>query len=40
MASAIDRLTQQDPVLGMTRKLGGFPSQNVSAITIVGRYGA
>jgi len=29
-----------DPVLGMTHNLGGFPSQNVSAITIVGRYGA
>jgi acetyl-CoA C-acetyltransferase len=29
-----------DPVLGMTHNLGGFPSQNVAAITIVGRYGA
>ena len=29
-----------DPVLGMTHNLGGFPSQNVSAITIVGRHGA
>ena len=29
-----------DPVLGMTHNLGGFLSQNVSAITIVGRYGA
>ncbi|HTN29112.1 MAG TPA: acetyl-CoA acetyltransferase [Burkholderiales bacterium] len=29
-----------DPVLGMTHNLGGFPSQNVSSITIVGRYGA
>ncbi|MFH1602403.1 MAG: acetyl-CoA acetyltransferase [Pseudomonadota bacterium] len=29
-----------DPVLGMTHNLGGFPSQNVSSVTIVGRYGA
>jgi acetyl-CoA C-acetyltransferase len=29
-----------DPVLGMTHNLGGFPAQNVSSITIVGRYGA
>jgi acetyl-CoA C-acetyltransferase len=29
-----------NPVLGMTHNLGGFPSQNVSAITIVGQYGA
>jgi hypothetical protein len=24
----------------MTHNLGGFPSQNVSALTIVGQYGA
>ena len=29
-----------DPVFGMTHNLGGFPSQNVSSITIVGKYGA
>lgn len=29
-----------NPVFGMTHNLGGFPSQNVSAITIVGQYGA
>lgn len=29
-----------DPVLGMTHNLGGYPSQNVAAVTIVGRYGA
>jgi acetyl-CoA C-acetyltransferase len=29
-----------DPVFGMTHNLGGFPSQNVSSITIVGQYGA
>jgi acetyl-CoA C-acetyltransferase len=29
-----------DPVLGMTHNLGGFPSQNVSSVTIVGRHGA
>jgi len=28
------------PVFGMTHNLGGFPSQNVSSITIVGQYGA
>jgi acetyl-CoA C-acetyltransferase len=28
------------PVIGMTHNLGGFPSQNVSSITIVGQYGA
>ncbi len=28
------------PVFGMTHNLGGFPSQNVSALTIVGQYGA
>jgi acetyl-CoA C-acetyltransferase len=29
-----------DPVLGMTHNLGGFPSQNVSSVTIVGQLGA
>jgi len=29
-----------EPVLGMTHNLGGFPSQNVSSVTIVGSYGA
>ena len=29
-----------NPVLGLTHNLGGFPSQNVSSITIVGQYGA
>ncbi|MBI3375491.1 MAG: hypothetical protein HY017_27560 [Betaproteobacteria bacterium] len=29
-----------NPVLGMTHNLGGFPSQNVLSISIVGRYGA
>jgi len=29
-----------DPVLGLTHNLGGFPSQNVSSITIVGQLGA
>jgi acetyl-CoA C-acetyltransferase len=28
------------PVWGMTHNLGGFPSQNVSSVTIVGQYGA
>jgi acetyl-CoA C-acetyltransferase len=30
----------RDPLLGLTHNLGGFPSQNVSSITIVGRPGA
>ena len=30
----------QAPVFGMTHNLGGFPSQNVSSVTIVGQYGA
>lgn len=29
-----------NPVLGLTHNLGGWPSQNVSAVTIVGAYGA
>ncbi len=29
-----------NPVIGLTHNLGGFPSQNVSAISIVGRHGA
>ena len=29
-----------DPVFGLTHNLGGFPSQNVSSITIIGRLGA
>ncbi|HET7343165.1 MAG TPA: acetyl-CoA acetyltransferase [Methylomirabilota bacterium] len=29
-----------EPVLGLTHNLGGFPSQNVSSVTIVGRLGA
>jgi len=31
---------RSSPVFGMTHNLGGFPSQNVSSITIVGAYGA
>jgi acetyl-CoA C-acetyltransferase len=27
-----------DPVLGLTHNLGGFPAQNVASISIVGRY--
>jgi acetyl-CoA C-acetyltransferase len=29
-----------NPVLGLTHNLGGFPSQNVSSVTIVGQLGA
>ena len=29
-----------DPVFGLTHNLGGFPSSNVSSVTIIGQYGA
>jgi len=35
-----ERQREQDPVLGMTHNLGGYPHQNVSSITIVGKEGA
>jgi acetyl-CoA C-acetyltransferase len=35
-----DARQRSDPVLGLTHNLGGFPSQNVSSITIVGAHGA
>ena len=35
-----ERQREQDPALGMTHNLGGYPHQNVSSITIVGREGA
>lgn len=35
-----DRQRQEDPSIGMTHNLGGFPHQNVCSITIVGREGA
>jgi len=35
-----DERQRSDPVLGLTHNLGGFPSQNVSSITIVGAHGA
>jgi acetyl-CoA C-acetyltransferase len=34
------RQLDSDPVFGLTHNLGGFPSQNVSSVTIVGREGA
>ena len=34
------RQLKSDPVFGLTHNLGGFPSQNVSSVTIVGREGA
>lgn len=34
-----DRRQLKHPRLGLTHNLGGFPHQNVCAITIVGRYG-
>ncbi|MGB0411908.1 MAG: acetyl-CoA acetyltransferase [Pikeienuella sp.] len=35
-----ERQRQEDPSVGMTHNLGGFPHQNVCSITIVGREGA
>jgi acetyl-CoA C-acetyltransferase len=35
-----DERQRPSPVFGMTHNLGGFPSQNVSSVTIVGAYGA
>jgi hypothetical protein len=35
-----ERQLQRDPVFGLTHNLGGFPSQNVSSVTIVGQVGA
>ena len=35
-----ERQREQDPVFGLTHNLGGFPHQNVSSVTIVGREGA
>jgi acetyl-CoA C-acetyltransferase len=37
---AAARQLKSDPVFGLTHNLGGFPSQNVSSVTIVGREGA
>jgi acetyl-CoA C-acetyltransferase len=34
------RQRKQAPTFGLTHNLGGFPFQNVSSISIVGRYGA
>ncbi|MEZ5653040.1 MAG: acetyl-CoA acetyltransferase [Burkholderiaceae bacterium] len=31
---------RSDPVFGLTHNLGGFPSSNVSSVTIIGQYGA
>ena len=35
-----ERQLAKEPVFGLTHNLGGFPSQNVSSVTIVGREGA
>jgi acetyl-CoA C-acetyltransferase len=34
------RQRQDEPTLGLTHNLGGFPHQNVCSISIIGRYGA
>ncbi len=33
-----DKRQLKDPCCGLTRNLGGFPHQNVCAISIIGRY--
>jgi len=38
LGRAGERQRQQEPRLGLTHNLGGFPHQNVCAISIVGRY--
>ena len=35
-----DRQRADQPALGLTHNLGGFPHQNVSSVTIVGQQGA
>jgi acetyl-CoA C-acetyltransferase len=40
LGRAGQRQRKQPPVFGLTHNLGGFPFQNVSSISIVGRYGA
>jgi acetyl-CoA C-acetyltransferase len=40
MTGRADKRQRDHPVFGMTHNLGGFPSQNVSSVTIVGQYGA
>jgi acetyl-CoA C-acetyltransferase len=35
-----DQRQLDNPVLGMTHNLGGFPHQNVSSVAIVGKHGA
>jgi acetyl-CoA C-acetyltransferase len=35
-----ERQRSVEPVFGLTHNLGGYPSQNVSSVTIVGREGA
>ncbi len=35
-----ERQRKDNPSIGLTHNLGGFPSRNVCAISIVGRYGA
>ena len=29
-----------DPRLGLTHNLGGYPQQNISSVSILGRYGS
>ena len=40
LARAGERQRAEEPVLGLTHNLGGFPHQNVCSVVIVGREGA
>jgi len=40
LGRAGDRQRQEQPKLGLSHNLGGMPSQNVSAVTIIGLDGA
>ena len=40
LGRAGERQREEEPVLGLTHNLGGFPHQNVCSVVIVGREGA
>ena len=40
MQGRAEKRQRENPVFGVTHNLGGFPTQNVSSITVVGQYGA
>ncbi len=38
LGRAGERQRREEPRLGLTHNLGGFPHQNVCSVSIVGRY--